>query len=89
MFLCTCRPGSQNIFLPVQENVGYQSGTAMMYNPTYSAKEDIHTHDYIPADSMILTEGDECPPKLPPDTKVQVQGKDDTGKSQFFSLYFS
>ena len=89
MFLCTCRPVSQNIFLPLQENVGYQSGPAMMHNPAYSAGEDIHTYDYIPADSMILTEGNECPPKLPPDRKVQVQGANDTGKGQFSSLYFS
>ena len=79
------RPGSQNIFLPLQENVGYQSGPAMFpaqHNPAYSAREDIHTYDYIPADSMMLAEGDKCPPKLPPGRKVQVQDTDSKGNSQ-------
>ena len=92
MFLCTCRPGNQNVFLPLQENVGYQSGTAMMlpqHNPAYSAGEDIHTYDYVQVDSIILSKGGQRPPNLPPDRNVQVQDTNDTGKDQFPSLYFS
>ena len=51
------------------------------HNPAYITKEDIHTYDYIPADGMILTRADQCPPHLPPDRNVQEEDQSEEGKS--------
>ena len=78
------RPGNENIPLPLQENVGYQSATAALLfqrNLAYGIKEDMHTYDYIQAEGMILTRVDLSPPKLPPDRKVQVQDANNEGKN--------
>ena len=81
-YISAHRLGNENILLPLQENVGYQSATAELLaqrNPAYSAKEDIHTYDYIPAEGMTLTRVDQCPSELPPDRKVQVQDANNDG----------
>ena len=80
----TCRPGGGNIIVPLQENVGYQTATAAVlaqHNPAYGTKEDIHTYDYIPADSAMLTRGEKVPPELPSGRNIQVQDANIESKS--------
>ena len=69
--------------MPLQENVGYQTATAAVlaqHNPTNRTKEDVHTYDYIPADSMMLTKVKTVPPELPSDRNIQVQDPNNESK---------
>ena len=91
-FIFACRPGDENIILPLHKNVGYQSATATVLaqrNPAYGTKEDIHTYDYIPGDGMMLTRVEQFPPELPPDRSIKVQDANNESKSWVASFYFN